>query len=148
MIKILDDGEESPTKSLKEEKAYNEGFAKGYQSGADFALGVLEEITDEIPHKKSGWIDINDQVPEKGRKLLYFFEGTGSWLGFYFGRDEEYPSDNNHVFGGNSGFLTGDVTHWCYTPNYPKQFKEFTSLDEEWAREVENEIRQIKDEDE
>ena len=66
------------------------------------------------------WIKIEDDIPEEERLLVYFFECTGTSLGFYFGRDELYPSDNNHVFGGNFGWLTGDVTHWAYIPDYPE----------------------------
>ena len=62
------------------------------------------------------WIKIEDETPEEERLLLYFFDMTGTSLGFYFGRDDQYPSDNDHVFGGNFGWLTGDVTHWAYIP--------------------------------
>ena len=36
------------------------------------------------------WIKIEDEIPEEGKRLLYFFEGTGVWTGFYYGRDEEF----------------------------------------------------------
>ena len=36
------------------------------------------------------WIKISEEIPEEGRMLLYFFEGTGVWTGFYYGIDEEY----------------------------------------------------------
>ena len=65
------------------------------------------------------WIKVADEIPEEGKRLLYFFEGTGVWVGFYYGRDEDYPDSNNHVFASNVGFLTGDVTHWCYI-DYPE----------------------------
>ena len=39
------------------------------------------------------WIKIEDQAPEEARRLLYFFEGTGVWTGFYYGRDEDYPEE-------------------------------------------------------
>jgi hypothetical protein len=44
---------------------------------------------------------------------------TGIGVGYYYGRELEYPSENDHVFGGNAGFLTGDVTHWMYAPEEP-----------------------------
>ena len=66
------------------------------------------------------WIKIEDSIPEEGKSLLYFFEGVGVWTGFYYGRNECYPDSNNHVFGCESGFLTGDVTHWCYI-DYPQE---------------------------
>ena len=91
------------------------------------------------------WIKIEEQAPEKGKRLLYFHDMTGTSLGFYFGRDEQYPCDNDHVFGGQFGFLTGDVSHWCYMPDYPEGCEDFAQADEEWASEVEKEINQIKE---
>ena len=38
------------------------------------------------------WIKIEDEIPEEGRRLLYFFECTGVSLGFYFGRDKHRTS--------------------------------------------------------
>ena len=79
------------------------------------------------------WIKISDEIPEEGVRLLYFFEGTGVWTGFYYGRDEDYPDSNDHVFGSNAGFLTGDVTHYCYI-DYPK------GEDAEWRFEADKEF--------
>jgi hypothetical protein len=79
------------------------------------------------------WIKIEDQAPEEGKRLLYFFEGTGVWVGFYYGIDKEYCSETGHVFGGNVGFLTGDVTHYCYI-DYPK------GEDAEWRVEADKEF--------
>ena len=91
------------------------------------------------------WIKIEDEVPEKGRRLLYFFEGTGAWLGFYYGLDEEYCSKTGHVFGSQHGFLTGDVTHWCYIPAYPEGEEGRDEADREFAKEMEEEINSFKE---
>ena len=94
------------------------------------------------------WIKIEEDersFPEEGRSLLYFHEGTGVWVGFYYGRDEEYPCSNNHVFGGNAGFLTGDATHWCYI-DYPEgEDAEWrVDADKEFFEETKKEIFKIK----
>jgi hypothetical protein len=61
---------------------------------------------------------------------------TGTSLGFYFGRCDEYPSYNNHVFGGNFGWLTGDVTHWAYVPTYPAGYEYHAEKNAEYARSL------------
>ena len=72
--------------------------------------------------KRNGpiWRKIEDEVPPKGVKLLYFFECTGISLGEYYGREPEYPCENNHVFASRNGWLTGDVTHWMPLPDVPE----------------------------
>lgn len=92
----------------------------------------MEEITeyyaDEIRRleakasekSKAMWIDVLVKQPEENRLLLYFFSGCGgAFLGYYHGRDDEYPCENDHIFGGDGGFLTGDATHWMYVPEDP-----------------------------
>lgn len=49
------------------------------------------------------WIKYAEQKPEEDSEVFYFFEHCGIFRGKYFGRS---------TFGGESGFLTGDVTHW------------------------------------
>ena len=90
------------------------------------------------------WIKVEDEIPEEGKRLLYFFEGTGVWVGFYFGRDEEYPDPNNHLFGSDAGYLTGDVTHWCYI-DYPKgEGAEWrVEKDKEFSKEIKEHITQV-----
>ena len=92
------------------------------------------------------WIKIENEVPEEGRRLLYFFEGTGVWVGFYYGRDESYPSSNNHVFGCEVGFLTGDVTHYCYI-DYPEgEDAEWrVDADREFSKETKLQINKMKE---
>ena len=92
------------------------------------------------------WIKITDETPKEGRRLLYFFEGIGVWTGFYYGKDKSYPDSNNHVFGSHAGFLTGDVTHWCYI-DYPKEGswrveadKDFFEEDKKTMLEMQNEF--------
>ena len=91
------------------------------------------------------WTDIAEHIPEEGRHLVYFFEGTGGpCCGFYFGRDEEYPCDNDHVFGCGTGFLTGDVTHWMYLPEYPEGNEHLIERRDEWLESVKQDIEDIK----
>ena len=93
------------------------------------------------------WIKIEEDersFPEEGRSLLYFHEGTGVWVGFYYGRDEEYPCSNNHVFGGNVGFLTGDVTHWAYIPDYPEGQENHAKMNAEYARVLKGDVDELK----
>ncbi len=91
------------------------------------------------------WIKIENEVPEEGKRLLYFFEGTGVWTGFYYGRDEGYPSSNNHVFGCEVGFLTGDVTHYCYI-DYPEGGEWRVEADEEFSKEAKKEMLKVQKE--
>ena len=91
------------------------------------------------------WTKIDDESPEEERLLLYFFECTGVSIGFYYGRDENYPSSNNHVFGGQ-GFLTGDVTHWCHI-DYPEgeDGERRRKSDLEFFKETKEEIFKLKE---
>lgn len=96
------------------------------------------------------WIKIEDEIPEEGVRLLYFFEGTGVWTGFYYGRDEDYPDSNDHifggnVFGGNVGFLTGDVTHYCYI-DYPEEGAWRAEADKDFFEEAKKSIREVQKE--
>ena len=92
------------------------------------------------------WIKIENKIPEEGKRLLYFFEGTGVWTGFYYGIDEEYCSETGHIFGCQAGFLTGDVTHWCYI-DYPEgEDSEWrVEADLEFQKETKEEILQFKE---
>jgi hypothetical protein len=94
---------------------------------------------------KSHWIKIADEIPEEERLVLYFHDMTGTNLGFYFGRDEDYPSSNDHVFGGNFGWLTGDVTHWCYIPDYPEGFEDHAEANAEYARALCKDVDKMKE---
>ena len=99
-----------------------------------------------MPIKMVNWINIENEIPEQGKRLLYFFEGVGVWTGFYYGRDKGYPDSNNHTFGSNAGFLTGDVTHWCYI-NYPEgEGAEWrVDMDKEFFEETKLEINKTKE---
>jgi len=66
------------------------------------------------------WLDIQDHVPDIDQDVLYYFEGVGIGLGTYKGVDNT-PEWGllGHVFAGDSGWLTDDVTHWLPLPNPP-----------------------------
>jgi hypothetical protein len=64
---------------------------------------------------KTNWISVEEKLPEIGGKCWYFFDLLGMHRGFYDGLyvdedGEEWPG--LHVFYNDTGFLTGDVTHW------------------------------------
>ncbi|MAF24029.1 hypothetical protein CL634_00370 [bacterium] len=87
--------------------------------------------------QRSQWIDIEDHPPEMKRQVIYFHDDTGgAHIGFYFGRDEEYPCENNHVFGSNVGYLTGDATHWMYMPEDPFEDEYLQQRRQEWIDEA------------
>lgn len=51
------------------------------------------------------WNRFSKQEPEQDRNLWYFFDVVGVHRGQYYG---------DATFGGASGFLKNDVTHWQY----------------------------------
>jgi hypothetical protein len=93
------------------------------------------------------WIDVEKQAPEMKKLVMYFHDMTGGpHLGYYFGRDESYPCENDHVFGGFSGFLTGDATHWMYVPDDPFEDEYLAERRKEWIEDAYSEIdKQIKE---
>lgn len=60
------------------------------------------------------WISVEDRLPEKDQDVLYFFEVTGVHSGKYLGIHDGYE-----CFGGDKGWLCGDVTHWQPLPAPP-----------------------------
>jgi hypothetical protein len=114
MIKILDNPDDQFEVKI-EKKAYNEGFVEGYKSGTKFTLDLFSEI-EQFP---KNWINLEDESPKEKELLLYYCGATGIGVGYYYGRESEYPPGNNHVFGGDAGWRTGDVTHWMYAPDLP-----------------------------
>lgn len=118
------------------DKAYKKGFDKGWQNN-------------EYQNK---WVSIEDEVPEKGRRLLYYFDMCGVFLGFYLGIDSRYCPETGHVFASNVGYLTGDVTHWQYMGEYPEDNEELVLSDIEYCeslgKEVEKSTEEIGGDDE
>ena len=62
----------------------------------------------------SEWISVDDWLPEEGQSVIYYFDVVGMHFGKYYG---------DNCFGGRSGFLTGDVTHWMPLPELPESTK-------------------------
>ena len=82
------------------------------------------------------WISVKDKYPEEGEGVWYYFEHTGVSRGEFYGHAgcyEGYVDSNGNdmsmgcklpdcgyskgcsgipYFGGERGFLGGDVTHW------------------------------------
>ena len=82
------------------------------------------------------WISVKDKYPEEGEGVWYYFIHTGVSRGEFYGHAGSYEgyvdSDGNDMsmgcklpdcgyiegckgiayFGGERGFLGGDVTHW------------------------------------
>jgi len=100
----------------------------------------------------SEWISVKGRYPEANQKVWYFFNILGVHKGQFYGfepcyegmpDDEEYqyskcklPNcglDKNctgiDVFGGDSGVLSGDVTHWM--PDTGQEKPEPPSLDKD-----------------
>ena len=67
----------------------------------------------------SKWISVEDRFPEEGQRVIYYFERTGIDIGKYWQGKKNYDKGINY-FGGNRGFLGGDVTHWMPLPDSPK----------------------------
>ena len=60
------------------------------------------------------WTRVEDQLPEVGADVVYFFEVVGTHAGFYQGSDGKFGMP---VFVGLfGGFLGGDVTHYHLLP--------------------------------
>ena len=115
--------------SKKFDKYYEKGFNKGWQKN---------EYQDK-------WIQMKDEAPEENRLLIYFFDGLMMpfWIGFYFGRDETYPSEDNHIFGSPAGFLTGDVTHWMYV-DAPERYEWVMDNNEELAKSLKDSVEKAR----
>ena len=61
------------------------------------------------------WINVNERLPKVGEKCWYFFDVVGTHRGFYGGLyvDEEGNEwEGMSIFYNDTGWLTGDVTHW------------------------------------
>lgn len=56
------------------------------------------------------WINIDDQLPKEGQKVIYYFEKTGVDRG-YFTQYFFKEGGKINTFYGN-GWLSDDVTHW------------------------------------
>jgi len=101
-------------KSITENIFYSRGYDKGFSD-------AMENLASKYSNKTS-WKDIHEHEPELDRLLFYSFEnGDLQGIGFYFGRDEDLPESNNHVFGGCSGMMNGKVEYWMYAPPPPNQ---------------------------
>lgn len=116
------------TESVFYQRGYEKGFNKGWQKN----------------EYQSKWIKIEDEAPEEERLVLYFHDMTGTHLGFYFGIDESYCSETGHVFGGNFGWLTGDVTHWMYIPTYPEGCEDHAEFNAEHSRRLKGDVLEMK----
>ena len=58
------------------------------------------------------WIKTEDQLPEIGQKVIYFFKWTGVHRGIYKKwKFNGLPTEFN-CFYGKDGWLCDDVTHW------------------------------------
>jgi hypothetical protein len=63
------------------------------------------------------WNHINNKIPKKDKLLIYYADclNQPAHTGYYHGEETSEDFGNlGHTFGGLQGFLTGDVTHWCY----------------------------------
>ena len=56
---------------------------------------------------QSAWIKVEKELPKEDQEVFYYFDVVGVHQGKYMGQCEI-----GSVFGGDSGVLSGDVTHW------------------------------------
>lgn len=49
------------------------------------------------------WIKCSERMPDNEQDVFYYFRWVGVWAGKY---------KRPNTFYSDSGFLTGDVTHW------------------------------------
>jgi len=82
------------------------------------AIAALKEENKALRHDNAklvsdlaltGWININDKLPDKGQSVYYYFETCGVNEGHYDGIGIEIKLP---CFFGQNGWLCGDVTHW------------------------------------
>jgi hypothetical protein len=96
---------------------------------------------DGVRNERQVWINIEEQAPEMKRQVMYFHDMTGgAHIGYYFGIDEEYPGENNHVFASSMGWLTGDATHWMYVPADPFEDEGLAERRAEWIEDAYHDI--------
>ena len=61
------------------------------------------------------WIHVNERLPLVGEKCWYFFDIVGTHRGTYGGLYEDEDGrewEGMSIFYNDTGWLTGDVTHW------------------------------------
>lgn len=57
------------------------------------------------------WIRVNERLPDRGQKVIYYFKLLGMFIGVYEG---------DNTFSSRSGVLCDDVTHWMPLPSAPE----------------------------
>ena len=65
------------------------------------------------------WINIKDERPKKGQRVIYYFKETGIDIG-RFSQEFIQHGVKGNTFHGHGGWLTDDVTHWMPLPEVPK----------------------------
>ena len=73
-----------------------------------------------IDGSSHAWNKVTERAPQKDMLLLLDFDGVLDF-GYYFGVSEDYPEENNHTFGNEDGFFTGEVEYWMYIPLLPDE---------------------------
>jgi len=58
------------------------------------------------------WISVKNALPAEGQSVIYYFRLTGIDIGTYHSEKCDEGGPDYQCFGGASGFLTDDVTHW------------------------------------
>lgn len=103
--------------SIAENIFFEKGYNKGY---ADCQENMAKEY-----EKLSTWNYILNKVPSMDDFLfLYVQEDNWQGTGFYLGQDKELKEENNYIFGGCAGMITGEITHWMIAPEPPKTKQE------------------------
>ena len=58
------------------------------------------------------WTSVNDQMPNTGDRVWYFFSPVGVWQGVFDGYHDDDLDLHIFTCSETMGWLTGDVTHW------------------------------------
>jgi len=102
--------EESIKESIYFERGYNKGFSDAQES---LSLKLSNMI----------WKDVLVEEPSLEKLVVFCTNDEFQGIGYYLGRDKRISQDNNYIFGGCAGMITGEVTHWMYAPELPKGIK-------------------------
>jgi len=99
--------EESIKESIYFERGYNKGFSDAQESLA-------------LQFDSFQWNDVLIKEPSLEKLVIFCTDDDFQGIGYYLGRDKRLSQDNNYIFGGCVGMITGEVTHWMYAPELPK----------------------------
>jgi hypothetical protein len=80
---------------------------------------------DKISYKNNGWVDIFEEKPKEGQKVLTYFDvfdkiEIAEYSIEKIGHDDEVLTLD--CFSNDRGFLCDDIYHWMHLPEKPKGY--------------------------